>query len=139
MDRDSHRFEIRKIKNDFSNCKNETDVPIDVATALANALMRNVYCDGVLMATADINTIEDYPEYMGTTFAQACYDYLMKYSDDGTLQSGIDNLIKDTGSDDYEYHVGYIVGGRLICSGKCSGRDYDLWNEEAEEAECRRR
>jgi hypothetical protein len=132
-------FEIRKIKSDLSGYKNETDVPMDVIEALENALTRNVYCDGVLMATTDINTIEDYPEYMGTTFAQACYDYLMKYSDDGTLQSGIDNLVKDTGSDDYEYHVGYIVGGRMIYSGKCSGRDYDLWDEEEEEAECRRK
>jgi hypothetical protein len=90
------------------------------------------------MAETDISTIEDYPEYMGTTFAQACYDYLMKYSDDGTLQTGIDNLVKDTGYKHYENHVGYIVGGRMIYSGKYNGKDYDLWNEEEEEVECRR-
>jgi hypothetical protein len=131
-------FEIRKIKSDFSDYKNETDVPVCVIEALENALTRNVYCDGVLMAETDINTIEDYPEYMGTTFAQACYDYLMKYSDDGTLQTGIDNLVKDTGYKRYENHVGYIVGGRMIYSGKYNGKDYDLWNEEEEEVECRR-
>jgi hypothetical protein len=131
-------FEIRKIKSDFSDYKNATDVPVCVIEALENALTRNVYCDGVLMAETDINTIEDYPEYMGTTFAQACYDYLMKYSDDGTLQTGIDNLVKDTGYKHYENHVGYIVGGRMIYSGKYNGKDYDLWNEEEEEVECRR-
>jgi hypothetical protein len=131
-------FEIRKIKSDFSDYKNATDVPVCVIEALENALTRNVYCDGVLMAETDINTIEDYPEYMGTTFAQACYDYLMKYSDDGTLQAGIDNLVKDTGYKHYENHVGYIVGGRMIYSGKYNGKDYDLWNEEEEEVECRR-
>jgi hypothetical protein len=131
-------FEVRRLKADFSGTGNETDVPTGVAEALFNALMREVYCDGILMALADINTIEEYPEYMGTTFAQACYDYLMKYSDDGTLQSGIDGLIADTGDEHYEYHVGYIVGGRMNLSGKHASRDYDLWNEEEEEAACRR-
>jgi hypothetical protein len=132
-------FEIRKIKSDFSDYENETDVPMDIVTAMINAFMRHVYCDGILIGRGDINTIANYPEYMGTTFAQACYDYLMKYSDDGTLQSGIDNLIKDTGMEDYEKHVGYIVSGRMLYSGKYNDKDYDLWNEEEEEAECRKK
>lgn len=131
-------FEVRRVKADFSGCRNETDVSAGSAEALFNALMREVYCDGTLMAQADINTIEDYPEYMGTTFGQACYDYLMKYSKDGTLQSGIDGLIADTGDEHYEVHVGYIVGGRMLFGGELNDKDYDLWNEEEEEAACRR-
>jgi uncharacterized protein (UPF0297 family) len=136
---DAHMFEIRKIKSDYSDYENETDVPTDVVTALANAFMRHVYCDGILIGRGDINTIAEYPTYMGTTFEQACYDYLMKYSDDGTLQSGIDNLVNDTGYKHYENHVGYIVSGRMLYSGKYNDKDYDLWDEEEEEAEFRKK
>jgi hypothetical protein len=132
-------FEIRKMENDFSEYKNETDVPMDIITSMANALMRYIYCDNILIGRGDINTIEEYPKYMGITFEQACYDYLMKYSDDGTLQSGIDNLVAETGKEHYERHVGYIVSGRMLYSGKYNDKDYDLWDEEEEEAEYRRR
>lgn len=87
---------------------------IEDAIEIAKMLTRDVYHDGFLLAHATTTMIRNYPPIMGKTYEEAAVEYILEYSKDGTLFSGIENLINEMNDPDYTAYVSFELSTRLV-------------------------